>query len=95
MLDSIYVVAFYSDEIHVSAGPESFHGLPGMILGVAVPHENVTWFATKVTETVEPKPLVPPKKGKEVNNKQLYDEIVKAISNVGDYAIMQLKGLLL
>lgn len=95
VLDSIYVVAFYSDEIHVSAGPESFHGLPGMILGVAVPHENVTWFATKVTETVEPKPLVPPKKGKEVNNKQLYDEIVKAISNVGDYAIMQLKGLLL
>ena len=34
MLDSIYVVAFYTDEIHVKGGPESFNGLPGMILGV-------------------------------------------------------------
>jgi GLPGLI family protein len=94
-LDSIYVVAFYTDEIHVSGGPESFHGLPGMILGVAVPHENVTWFATKVTETVDSKNIVPPKKGKEVNYRQMYDEIVKAISNTGDYAVVQLKGLLL
>ncbi|GAA4335784.1 GLPGLI family protein [Mucilaginibacter gynuensis] len=96
VLDSIYVVAFYTDEIHISGGPESFNGLPGMILGVAVPHENVTWFATKVTEkAIENKTLVPPTKGKAVNNKQLYEEIMKAISNSGDYAIVQLKGLLL
>ena len=96
MLDSIYVVAFYTDEIHVSGGPESFNGLPGMILGVAVPHENVTWFATKVTErTIENKTIEPPKKGKEVNNKQIREEIMKAIGNQGEYAIVQLKGLLL
>jgi len=63
MLDSIYVVAFYTDKIHVSGGPESFNGLPGMILGVAVPHENVSWFATKITEqAVDPKKIMPPKK---------------------------------
>lgn len=96
MLDSIYVVAFYTDEIHVKGGPESFNGLPGMILGVAVPHENVTWFATKVTENnVEPKTLLAPQKGKTVNNKQMQEEIMKAIGNQGDFAIVQLKGLML
>ncbi|MES2456735.1 MAG: GLPGLI family protein [Bacteroidota bacterium] len=96
VLDSIYVVAFYTDEIHISGGPESFNGLPGMILGVAVPHENVTWFATKVTESaVDPKKLVPPKKGRELTNKQAYEEMKKAMSNAGDLAIFLLKGLLL
>ncbi len=33
--DSVYVVAFYTDQIPVSAGPESFGGLPGMILGIS------------------------------------------------------------
>ncbi|HMI02204.1 MAG TPA: GLPGLI family protein [Pedobacter sp.] len=96
MLDSIYVVAFYTDRIHVPGGPESFNGLPGMILGVAVPHEHVSWFATKISEqAVDTKKIAPPKKGKEVNNKQMREEIMKAIGNQGDYAIVQLKGLLL
>ena len=46
--DSVYVVAFYTDEIPVTGGPESFHGLPGMILGLAVPRLHTTWFATKI-----------------------------------------------
>lgn len=48
MFDSVYVVAFFTNQIIPSVGPESFNGLPGTILGVALPHENVTWFATKV-----------------------------------------------
>lgn len=96
VLDSIYVVAFYTGEIPVSGGPESFNGLPGMILGVAVPHENVTWFATKVTDSaVDSKTLVPPKTGKPVSNKGLYDAIMKAMSTWGDYTIVALKGYLL
>lgn len=72
VMDSIYVVAFYTEQIPVSGGPESFTGLPGMILGVALPHENITWFATKVTEaTVDAKALTPPKKGKPVDKKGL------------------------
>lgn len=70
ILDSIYVVAFYTDKIPVSGGPELFSGLPGMILGVALPHENITWFATKVTDAaVAPNLIVAPKKGKAVTNK--------------------------
>jgi GLPGLI family protein len=48
ILDSIYVVAFYSEQIPPPGGPESFNGLPGMILGLALPTENVSWFAKSV-----------------------------------------------
>lgn len=96
VLDSIYVVAFYTDEIHVQGGPESFNGLPGMILGVAVPHENVTWFATKVTEApVDAKTVIAPTKGKPVNNKQIYDAIMATMGIYGDYTIVAMKGFLL
>ena len=68
IMDSVYVVAFYTDQIHISGGPESFAGLPGMILGVALPHDNLTWFATKVTLTTVPAAsVVPPKRGKVYN----------------------------
>jgi len=83
MLDSIYVVAFYTDKIPVSGGPESFAGLPGMILEVAVPHENVIWRATKVSET-DPAPIVPPKKGKPLNNKQLFETLLSVFKGRGD-----------
>jgi GLPGLI family protein len=53
--DSVYVVAFYAEEIPVSSGPESFGGLPGMILGLAVPRLHTTWFATNI-KLVEPLP---------------------------------------
>jgi GLPGLI family protein len=87
ILDSIYVVAFYTDKILVSGGPESFTGLPGMILGVALPHENVTWFATKVTDTsVPPNTIIPPKKGKVVTNKELRVTLEPVLKNAGPYA---------
>lgn len=46
--DTVYVVAFYAEEILLKGGPEGFSGLPGMILGLAIPRYNTTWFATKV-----------------------------------------------
>ncbi len=93
VLDSVYVVAFYTDEIAVSGGPESFTGLPGMILGVALPHENITWFATKVTEaTVDQKALNPPKKGKPVNGKQLMETLHAAMKDWGADANESLKA---
>lgn len=60
ILDSVYVVAFYSDQITLSGGPESFGGLPGTILGVAIPELNTTWFATKVEYLEKTVPLVAP-----------------------------------
>lgn len=85
--DSVYVVAFYTDQIAVSSGPESFGGLPGMILGLAVPRLYTTWSATKV-ELVEPTTtqLNPVQKGKKVNWDQLYAELKKGFKDWGKEA---------
>ncbi|MCX2450447.1 GLPGLI family protein [Pedobacter sp. PLR] len=94
MMDSIYVVAFYTDKIPVSGGPESFSGLPGMILGVALPHENVSWFATSVKDKpVTAAELKAPVKGKAVNTKGLNDTLNGVIKDWGSYAQTVLKAL--
>jgi GLPGLI family protein len=93
MMDSIYVVAFYTDKIHTSGGPESFNGLPGMILEVAVPHENIIWVATKVTDVpVADNTIKAPKKGKQVTNAQLITTLHDLTKNWGDQAQFFLKG---
>ena len=94
MLDSIYVVAFYAEAIPISGGPESFSGLPGMILGVALPHDNVTWFATKVNDKPVP-PLKAPTKGKAISNKELRTTIESALKNWGKQMPLILKAFLL
>jgi GLPGLI family protein len=76
VLDSVYVVAFYTDKIPVSSGPESFGGLPGMILQLVLPHENVNWIATKVEEINLPvDSIVPPKGGTIINFNDLIDKL--------------------
>jgi GLPGLI family protein len=98
MMDSIYVVAFFANQIPVSGGPESFNGLPGMILEVALPHENIIWRATKVTEASRTETLIsPPKKGKVVNNKQLLETLKEVFKNRGDdnYVSMIMKAYLM
>ena len=96
ILDSIYVVAFYTNEIAVSGGPESFSGLPGMILQVALPHENIIWLATKVTDTtLPPNTVVPPKKGKPVDNKTFRATLFAALKDWQEYARAFLKGFFL
>jgi GLPGLI family protein len=84
IMDSIYVVAFYTDEILTTGGPESFSGLPGMILGVALPHDHITWFATKVEATpVSEAQVAVPVKGKRVNNSGLMETIQKSLKEWG------------
>ena len=48
IMDSVYVFAFYTDEITISGGPCSITGLPGMILGLTIPRMYASWIATKV-----------------------------------------------
>lgn len=76
--DSVVVVAFYTEQIMVSGGPEGFNGLPGMILGLAVPRLFTTWFATEVILTTpEITPLPVERKQKKVDNLQLLDALQK------------------
>lgn len=93
LMDSIYVVAFYTDKIPVSGGPESFSGLPGMILQLALPHENISWLATKVTDSaIDEKQITAPRKGKPVNRKELTLILNDATKNWGNYKNSYLKA---
>jgi GLPGLI family protein len=48
VFDSVYVFAFYTDEITIAGGPCSINGLPGLILGMTIPRLYTSWIATKV-----------------------------------------------
>jgi GLPGLI family protein len=82
--DSVFVVAFYTDQITTNGGPESFNELPGMILGLVVPRLHTTWYATKV-ELTEPTPqqLTPPTKGKKANNEELIEKLRSSMKDWG------------
>lgn len=63
--DSVFVIAFYCQEILPQSGPEFFTGLPGMILGAAVPQWYTTWFATRLElANVDETTITPPSPGK-------------------------------
>jgi GLPGLI family protein len=99
MMDSVYIVAFFTDKIWYSGGPESFSGLPGMILQLALPHENVIWIASKVTdEAILPETIVAPvapKKVKTVTNKQLKEEMTPTMKQWGQAGPYEMKIFLL
>src|SRR4051812_26713026 len=84
IMDTVFVVAFYAEQIVTPGGPESFAGLPGMILGLAIPRLFTTWFATKL-ELVEVKEtvLVPPKKGKKTNLSNLKTQLKPSMKDWG------------
>ncbi len=54
--DSLYLIAYYTEEIPVSAGPALTHGLPGMILGLVIPEMHIQYWATNVAYTNNPVP---------------------------------------
>ena len=85
--DSVYVVAFYTEDIAVSGGPEMFGGLPGMVLELAIPRLHTTWTATKV-ELIPPKEtdFVAPAKGKKVDEKSLYETVKASFKDWGKMA---------
>jgi GLPGLI family protein len=96
IMDSIYVVAFYTDEILTTGGPESFSGLPGMILGVALPHEHVSWFATKVeTVTVTAAQVAAPVRGKKVNNSGMLQAVQGSLKDWGKQGRLYVQDLML
>jgi GLPGLI family protein len=85
--DSVYVVAFYTDDIVVNGGPEMFSGLPGMILEIAIPRLHTTWVAEKI-ELVQPKEtdFVIPEKGKKTNEKDLEETVRSSFKDWGKLA---------
>lgn len=71
----ITVTAWYTPQIPVSNGPESYWGLPGLILEINA--GRTTILCTEVTlNTTEKEAIVAPTKGKKVTRKE-YNKIVK------------------
>ncbi|SDC45158.1 GLPGLI family protein [Niabella drilacis] len=65
LFDSVYIFAYYTEEIPVTGGPMGLHGLPGLILGVTVPRLYTSWIATSLK--LDPAVAIkPPSKGKKV-----------------------------
>lgn len=89
--DSVYVVAFYTEQIMISSGPESFGGLPGLILGLAVPRLYTTWFATKVETnlTIDPQ-LIAKSKAKKATYSSFNAELIKALKDWGKYGFKRI-----
>jgi GLPGLI family protein len=84
--DSVYVVAFYADEIPVSGGPESFGGLPGMILGLAIPRLHTTWFATRVMLSEPSKSdFAISTRGQQTDSKKMRKTLEASLSDWGKY----------
>ena len=85
--DSVVVVAFYTDQIPVQAGPENFNGLPGMILGIAVPRLGTTIFATSISLQAAPNYVLPTlSKPKKSTIKQLDADLLKTTKDWGKEA---------
>jgi GLPGLI family protein len=96
IMDSIVVIAFYTDEILTSGGPESFNGLPGMIMGLAIPRLHTTWYATKLTLVeVTDKDLIAPKKGKKMTGDSYRSELKNILKQWGEEGVKRLPSLLL
>ncbi|MGN6534069.1 MAG: GLPGLI family protein, partial [Ginsengibacter sp.] len=95
-MDSVVVVAFYTDEIMVPGGPESFNGLPGMILGLVINRLHTTWYATKVdVNSVNIKDITPPAKGKKATNTEVFETLKKSLSDWGDYATRNIWAIMI
>ncbi|HUP13669.1 MAG TPA: GLPGLI family protein, partial [Niastella sp.] len=96
IMDSIVVIAFYTDEILTTGGPESFNGLPGMIMGLAIPRLHTTWYATKLTLVeVTDKDLLAPKKGKKMTGANYRSELKNILKEWGEQGLKRQPALLL
>jgi GLPGLI family protein len=62
--DSVYVFAFYTDEITITGGPGNISGLPGMIMGVTIPRLYTSWIVTKLSLDVVDESKIKPQTAK-------------------------------
>lgn len=96
LFDSVYVFAFYTDEITVSGGPMGIAGLPGMIMGITIPRMYTSWIATKVeVNGVNLSVIEPPKKGKKKNASELQISVLKATKDWGSWGQQAVWGIFL
>lgn len=96
IFDSVYVFAFYTDEITVSGGPMGISGLPGMILGITIPRMFTSWIATKVqVNGVNTNIIAAPQKGKKKKAAELQETVKKVTKDWGRWGQQSVWNLFL
>ncbi len=92
--DSTRIYAWYSDQLELSTGPETFNGLPGAILGLATEDGGIVYFAKSVeVKYVNVPEQQPAYKEKDLRTEaELIEEIKTRFSKSGN-ADQIVKGL--
>lgn len=86
IFDSVYVFAFYTDEITISGGPMGLQGLPGMILGITIPRMFTSYIATSLQVAgVDVRQITPPTRGKKKEMDAIRKDVEKATKDWGKF----------
>ncbi len=76
------IVAWFSQDIDVSAGPERYFGLPGLIMELDINDGDVVIEATKVEfKNVQKELMIPKSKGKKIKELDYNNLIIKHIKD--------------
>ncbi len=86
IFDSVYVFAFYTDEITISGGPMGLNGLPGMILGLTIPRMFTSYIATRLQVSgIDTKKIAAPQKGKKKDYNVIRQDVQKVTKDWGQW----------
>lgn len=92
--DSTKIYAWYSDDIELSTGPETFNGLPGTILGLATEDGGIVYFAKEIEITfVDPEEHKPKVKEKDIKSEATLTAEIKERFDKSGYADKMIQGL--
>ena len=78
----IELVVWYTEDIPVSVGPETYAGLPGAIMEVDTDNGSNVIVATEVVTKFPKKELVQPTKGVKMNRAQFQDAMKKIMEDM-------------
>jgi len=75
------VEAWYTEDIPVSSGPETFNGLPGMILQIDINKEEFVTTAISIEKSADKKELKEPAKGKKITSEEYAAKMKELFGN--------------
>ena len=75
------VEAWYTEDIPVSSGPETFNGLPGMILQIDINNEEFVTTAISIEKSADKKELKEPAKGKKTTPEEYAAKMKELFGN--------------
>ena len=75
------VEAWYTEDIPVSSGPETFNGLPGMILQIDINKEEFITTAISIEKSADKKELKEPAKGKKITSEEYAAKMKELFGN--------------